>query len=350
LLVVRLGFVGDVFPGPGGLRLSPGVTEHLRSFDLLVANLESPLTSRPEPAVRKGTVLRSSPESVSLLAAMGVDVAGLANNHMFDFGPDGFADTVAALDAAGIRWVGAGADVREARRPLQVSVGDTSVGFVAYSAPQIETTVAGASSAGCAPASWPEMEAGVAEAARTADVVVVMVHWGLTGYELPTPDHRRACRDLVAAGATLVIGTHPHVVQGIAAVGGGLIAHSLGDFAFYPEIPSGRRINQYRARQTGCILGVEFDGHSVASHDVFLTRQRGSAVAVETSRRRSAAVARSSARIAVGSATYPATWRRYVLRRTVTRAVKRLAPWKWRTIRPGTIKGVGVALRELRRR
>lgn len=346
--MARIGFVGDVYPGSEeALTFDPGVLDRLHSVDLLVANLESPLTARLEPQVAKGTHLRSDPDGTGVLTEMGVGVASLANNHMFDFGVEGFRDTVAHLDASGIEWVGAGDDLAAARRPRLLEVAGMRIGFVAYSSPAIETVCATDHSPGCAPIDIDAMVHDVAAIRDRADVVTVLLHWGLMGYELPTALQRDIAQGLADAGADLVIGSHPHVLQGIRAAATGLVAYSLGDFAFHPRTASGRAVNQYRARQTGALLTVEVGGEDRMWHELFLTRQVGSRVGVEASPRRFRTVRRISAMVAGPDEGYLAVWKRYVLRRTVTRTLKRLAPWKWRTIRPGTVRGLGVALREL---
>ena len=274
--MVSIGFVGDVYPGRvAGLTIEPAVLSRLRQFDVLVANLEGPVTGLTEVAVEKGAHLRSAPGASTILDTKGVGVVSLANNHMFDFGTEGFRDTVSDLDRSGIAWVGAGEDLRSARRSL---IKDTDagmrVGFLAYSSPTIETVCATEQSAGCAPLDLGVMEQDVRLLAGNVDLAVVLLHWGLTGYELPTPEHYRLGPTLRAAGATLVVGSHSHVVQGIIMDGSGLVAFSLGDFAFYPETAEGRAVHQYRARQTGMILSVDVRRGGVVAHDVILTRQR----------------------------------------------------------------------------
>jgi poly-gamma-glutamate synthesis protein (capsule biosynthesis protein) len=340
-----------MYPGPvPGLSIEPAVLARLSVADLVVANLECPVTAVDQPAVEKGVHLRSSPVAAGMLDDVGVRVASLANNHMFDFGDDGFRDTVAYLEANEIAWVGAGRNLLTARQALVTSADGLSVGFLAYSAPEIETACATVQSPGCAPLDPGMIEMDVSKLAGDVDVTIVLLHWGLIGYELPKPEHLRLGRSFVDAGATLVVGSHPHVLQGIAEHGSGLMAFSLGDFAFYPATASGRAVNQYRARQTGMILTVEVEPGRVVSHEVFLTRQQGTHVGVEESRRRHAAVTRASARLTGPVADYQRRWKRHVVRRTLSRTVKRLAPWKWKTIRRGTVRGFGVALREIFKR
>ena len=346
-----IGFVGDVYPGPRpGLEVSPDVLRRLRSFDLLVANLEGPVTTIEEPAVSKGTHLRTAPLGVEILREMGIGVVSLANNHMYDFGVDGVEETTGHLDRIGITWVGVGSDLRSARTPRIIDMGGIRLGFLAYSSPTIETVCATPSSPGCAPLDEEIMRHDVSSLAESVDVAIVLLHWALTGYEVPTPDHRTLGESLIEAGATLVIGSHPHVIQGIVHTDSGLIAYSLGDFAFYPASAFGKAVNQYRARQTGLILSVDIGDGGVRGHDGELTRQIATLVSSESSPKRRRAVERASARLDDAGAAYQASWQRYVMRRTVSRTIRRLAPWRWRTIRRGTVRGFGVALREIFRR
>jgi poly-gamma-glutamate capsule biosynthesis protein CapA/YwtB (metallophosphatase superfamily) len=349
--MATLGFVGDVYPGPGpALGFSSEVLDGLGGLDLLVANLESPLTERVDPTEIKGTHLRSNPNAAGVLNDLGIDVVSLANNHMFDFGEDGFGDTATRLDSLGIRWLGAGFDLGSARRPLIIEAAGLAVGLLAYSDRSIETVCATETSAGCAPLEPDLVVEDVQALVDDVDVVVVLLHWGLIGYELPTPQQRGIASRVREAGATLVVGSHPHIVQGTESIGSGLIDFSLGDFAFYPASASGRPVNQFRTRQTGAILRVDVEPGRVESFELVLTRQTGSHIAMETSVGRHRAVAAASRRLAATGDPYRRRWKRYVLVRTAARTIKRLAPWRWRTIRPGTIRGFGVAMKELLRR
>ena len=349
--MVRLGFVGDVYPGPaGGLEMETAVLERLGDVDLLVANLEGPLTASVDDPLTKRTRLRSAPDTANLLGSMGIGLVSLANNHMFDFGAAGFHDSVTALERAGISWVGAGVDTASARRPVIHEIAGTRLGFLAYSARAIETVVATDDAPGCAPLDFDEIEADLRALGDAVDHSIVILHWGLTGYELPTPEDHSVGRKLVEAGAALVIGAHPHVAQGVVGFGSGLVAFSLGDFAFYPESADGRPVNQYRERQTGVFLTVGLSLEGPTTHDVVLTRQQGRRISLEEQPRRRGILERNSKKLRQSPVRYPTLWRRYVFRRTASRIVKRLAPWRWKTIRAGAFSGLGVAIREMLRR
>ena len=345
--MARIGFVGDVYPGPlPGLAVGGDVRELVGECDLLVANLEGPVTAVEAPAVAKGAHLRTAPSEADILRQMGVGVVSLANNHMFDFGAPGFEETLEYLKAAGIASVGAGSDLESARSPLIVDVEGMRIGFLAYSAAEIETVVATVASPGCAPLDPAHIEADIGRLNGSVDAVVVLLHWVFTGHEMPSPLHHALGPALIEAGATLVVGSHPHVAQGLLAHGNGLVAYSLGDFAFYPATASGRAVHQYRARQTGMFVVADLEPGRVVGHEVNLTRQRGISVEMERSRLRTRAVARSSRRVSRDGVSYQRSWKWYIVGRTL----QRLAPWKWKTIRPGTVKGFGVALRQIFKR
>lgn len=349
--MARLGFIGDVYPGTGSpVRIDPEVRRHLTGVDLLVANLEGPLTDSTGDPAAKGVHLRSAPDRTAQLVEMGIGIAVLANNHMFDYAHQGWADTVESLDAAGIDHLGAGADLTAATRPLVRRVDGLTIGFLAYSAREIETVCATEDAPGCAPLELDLIRDGLESLQRDVEVTVLFLHWGLMGYELPTPDQERLGRTLLDLGPTLVVGCHPHVVQGVVSRGSQLLAHSLGDFAFQNVTADGRAVDQHRVRQTGMLLTVDVGREGVRSHEVLLTRQQGLDVALETSSSRERAVGRASARIAGAPENYGKVWRRYVWRRTGRRMARRLAPWRWRTLSRGAVRGFRIALRELRRR
>src|SRR5262245_52561688 len=142
--MTTIAFLGDTLLGG---EAQPPLDEHGHDYplrrvqhlwadaDLVVANHEGPMTRRTKPSGkldtgRKRYWYRADPESAKTLAASGVGVVSLANNHVTDFGPEGLADTLTALDDAGIPHCGAGAEARAARRPVVVEVGGMRVGFL----------------------------------------------------------------------------------------------------------------------------------------------------------------------------------------------------------------------------
>ncbi len=218
------------------------VAHHLRAADLSVVNLEGPLTAGGK-RLPKNFNFRASPHLAAALSRAGIGAVSLANNHTMDFGPVGLEDTLAALRREGIAAFGAGATLPAARRGVVVERRGMRIGLLGYlflGEPSLEPreVFAGPRRPGAAghPASAAAVEAMVREDVprlRTAaDVVVVSFHWGREKRYEPEPYQQRLGRAAIEAGAALVLGHHPHVMQGIEAYGGGLIAYSLGNFVF----------------------------------------------------------------------------------------------------------------------
>jgi poly-gamma-glutamate synthesis protein (capsule biosynthesis protein) len=246
--------VGDVAldTGPEGRPLA--VLDLFRGHaDLMVANLETVLSRRTAGAVEKAVLLRADPGRARWLAAAGVSVVCVANNHTLDFGAAGFTDTLAALEEAGVTAAGrAGED--GAARPVVVPAGALRLGFLAYTeaAPRgAATPIAGFAAAAAA--------ADVRALRNACDAVVVHIHGGVENCRYPSPGQVAASRALLDAGATLVLGHHPHVVQGVERRGDGLIAYSLGNFQFRPV---------REAQRDTVALEVTLSRHRVLRHRI----------------------------------------------------------------------------------
>jgi poly-gamma-glutamate capsule biosynthesis protein CapA/YwtB (metallophosphatase superfamily) len=243
--VVEVIAAGDVMLGRGVTgEPSPfaAVSPWLRTADLVVGNLECTIAAGGTP--RPGPYrLRAPLSSAAALREAGFDVLGVANNHALDYGPEGLAETISRLRGAGIDAIGAGPDATAASQPLIREVGGLRLAFLAFSA--VPDPQDGLHDGGWGPARWDgEGSATAITAARAqADAVIVSIHWGYE-YELrPDPAQRDMAQAMLGAGADLVIGHHPHVVQGTAldfagateppaVVRGRFVAYSLGNFVF----------------------------------------------------------------------------------------------------------------------
>jgi hypothetical protein len=217
-------------------------TPLLRRADLAIGNLESTLSTNGEPTQGNDS-FGGSPALVPLLRRAGFDALSLANNHTGDYGPVALIETVEALASGPVAGFGAGPTLREASRPVILEVGGTRFAFVGFNAIG-ETPTATADSPGVlsvrmpprtgplVPADLDRVVRVVERASQAADAVVVLPHWGTQYTHTPEPIQRQVARVLVAAGADLVVGGHPHWVQGIDAVDGVPVLHSLGNFVF----------------------------------------------------------------------------------------------------------------------
>lgn len=209
------------------------VNELLAQANLVLGNLEGPLTERGQPFEGKRYVFRSPPDRVApALARAGIRLVSLANNHLMDYGLEGLRDTVRALDQAGIRYAGAGENLTAARRPAFVEIGRTRLALLAYSLTFPEEFWASAERAGTAFGHEHEVRADVAAARRDADIVLVSFHWGREGTTELRDYQRTLGHAAIDAGAAAVIGHHPHVLQGVEQYREGIILYSLGNFVF----------------------------------------------------------------------------------------------------------------------
>jgi poly-gamma-glutamate capsule biosynthesis protein CapA/YwtB (metallophosphatase superfamily) len=210
--------------------LAPEVVALAREADLFVLNLECCVSARGErwPDPRKPFFFRAPPMAAERLADFGVDCVSLANNHVLDFGPVALGDTLAHLDAAGVTWVGAGADVAEARRPRVLAAGGERLTVIAFS-DHPRSYAAGTDRPGIA---FVELGLGglpgwLVEAVEGArDPVLVLPHWGPNMTPAPIGPVRAAAAALRTAGAAFVAGHSAHVVHGVHD----RIAYDLGDF------------------------------------------------------------------------------------------------------------------------
>jgi len=249
---VRLLFAGDVMLGrgvgeiaeadPGGL--FQDVRFQVSSADFAAANLESPLTKRPHTSENPNE-LEASPASARLLADAGFDAMALANNHAGDAGPASVVDTIDALEAAGVRSVGAGTDAGEAFAPVVLERSGLRVALFAFDA------TGGGLRAGEGPGvAWLDVRriGDAVDAARaSADLVVVGLHAGAEYYPGRDPFTTRLARSFARMDVDVVWVSGPHVIRPTLVVdpdGDGrptVIATSLGNFLFDQSFPGTRR-------------------------------------------------------------------------------------------------------------
>lgn len=200
---------------------------------IIFGNVEGPLTNRGTPEPDKTFVFRSPPTKVSAaLKAAGFNVVSLANNHTLDYGADGLLQTIEVLNEAGILHSGAGADLMAARQPALIAVNGLKVAFLAYSMTLPENFFAGPGKAGTAFGHEAHVRADVQSARKQADIVLVSFHWGQEGKTTLREYQTRLGRIAIDAGASAVIGHHPHILQGIEQYKDGIILYSLGNFTF----------------------------------------------------------------------------------------------------------------------
>ncbi len=247
------------------------IRPRLSEADLAIVNVETAVASSGR-AETKTYTFRSDLSLPERLEVAGVDVGSLANNHALDFGPQALIETIDNLRAAGVEPVGAGADLAAALQPAEFVINDVRVAVLAGSQiiPDGGWPATG-SRAGIVSAGKHVIDAhsdnllNAVRAARvTHDVVLVVMHWGIEGDPCPSTIQRRLGALLRAAGATAVLGAHPHILQPIVtdpiSGGEGLVAYSLGNFIWDPRTG---------ATADSGVLQLQFEGAHLVGHRLY---------------------------------------------------------------------------------
>jgi len=231
----------------------------LRRADLRLVNCECALTAARRPVWKSGAVFKGLPSHAAGLTAVPFEAACLANNHVFDYGLSGFAETLRVLRRSGVRTVGAGLTHEEAAAPLRLAAGRTRITVVNFGEGEDLT----ASTGGPGTCGW-EIERLAGEVRRAkarGDFVIAVGHAGLEYIPVPPPYVAAAFRALSDAGADCVVGHHPHVPQGLETRRGRLIAYSLGNFAFFQPA-------ELHYRRTGFCLSLDIRAGRLAAWEV----------------------------------------------------------------------------------
>lgn len=237
---ITFGAVGDInFSGTCGEQMAAGgplwpfepALGHLRRADVLFGNMESVLLPPDYPDDQIDPAgLCGKYDGTAGLAGAGFDFMCLANNHVLDGGQVSMFHTQEALEARGIATGGVGRTQRQARRMRVIQAGGLRVGFLCY----CEDTNYSLGTTGPCHAYYTRRNvlADVRRSRPRVDVLVVSVHADLEFMGTPSAPRRANFREIASAGATIVLGTHPHVPQGVELIDGAVIAYSLGNFYF----------------------------------------------------------------------------------------------------------------------
>ncbi|HEX3082560.1 MAG TPA: CapA family protein [Candidatus Saccharimonadia bacterium] len=239
----------------------------LQRPNFTVADLECSFSDDRAVITQEGMTFVSPARGAAGLKAAGIDAVNLANNHSYNAGAAGYIDTINTLDSLGVAHFGGGRNDTEARTPLVRDVQGVRVAMLGYSS-IVGSHAAGPDDPGMGyldMAPWgtlnddqvKQMEADIRAAKAKADVVLVYYHWGTEYTHDANADQREVAHRAIDAGADVILGTHPHWVQGVEWYHNRLITYSLGNFIF----------DQEWANETkqGTILQMTFDGSTIAS-------------------------------------------------------------------------------------
>ena len=220
------------------------VLPELKKADIRFGGLEASLSDRGS-AVQGKIIMRHSPEMIKGYLAGGFDVVAFGSNHCMDYGIDPFLDTLELLEKNRIQYTGAGRNIHDARRPSIIEKKGTRVGFLSYVLELPLGWGAHPTKPGVAPLrqdalfgppylNEEELEDMIADIQKTrpdVDVLVCSYHWGTSQSRTLTLSQKAAAHAAIDAGADLIIGQHPHILQGIEVYRGKAIFYALGNFA-----------------------------------------------------------------------------------------------------------------------
>ena len=267
-----MAFTGPLAKDPAAVaeRIRPELLAVLRS-GVLLANLECVLYDDVAPG-QKGlgnSPMHSPTRTVDALKHLGVQVVSLANNHIRDFGRDAVRSTLRALDEAGIVHFGAGLDFDQASRPAFLDRDGLRLGFVGFGSSQYP----GKDREGTIPLEDRQARKIVARAAGDCDFLVVCIHDGIEAFDYPMRSTVKAARAFARAGAGLVVGSHPHCIQGVERRDGTDIFYSVGNFLipmFSPE-----PFERWRVQTALTLMGFEITMRQLAEAIVLEARIEG---------------------------------------------------------------------------
>lgn len=228
------GHVGDLIEQKGASHILEDVKLILLASDVNMVNLENPISERGTKEGDKQYTFKAKPRNLKVLTDGGINIVSLANNHVLDFGTDAFLDTLKHLKASNIRYVGAGEDDTSAYAPVYLDVKGTKLAFIAAShVIPFVSWHAGTKKPGVASTYEPtRVLSEIAKAKSKADIVAVYIHWGEEMNPYPLNYQKNLAKLYIDKGADIVVGSHPHVLQGIEYYKGKIIAYSLGNFIF----------------------------------------------------------------------------------------------------------------------
>ncbi len=233
------------------------LAEILKAADYRIFNLEIALTDADTPLRKAGPPLRAPTSCINGYKAVGVDLLGIANNHVLDHGYEGFASTVKTVDEAGIARVGGGFSQSEAREPKFVEIGGKKIGVYAC----CEHEFSWARDYGFGANGFDPLDSldEIAEAKAQCDYLIVLYHGGKEHYRYPSPRLRKVCRKIVEKGADIVLCQHTHCVGTEEDYKGGKIIYGQGNFVFVKN----RKEYPFEGWFTGMLVAIDFTDDGV---------------------------------------------------------------------------------------
>lgn len=212
----------------------------LERADITFGNLECPITTGGTPALKRSILLfKAEPENAEAIKGTGFDILNLANNHTMDYSTEGITNTMNILKDLNIDFIGAGHNYEEARKPFYIKKKSCKIGFLGYSVFPPEGYISFSDRPDVAKVDIEMLENEIKSAKKSCDFLIVSFHWGKEYEFYAGKMQKNLAHTVIDSGGDLVLGHHPHVLQGVERYKDRLIFYSLGNFIFDRQIQNG---------------------------------------------------------------------------------------------------------------
>ena len=204
--------------------------------DIVFGNLECPLSKDGVIRADKGSILYAPPDSINALKYLTYNILSIGNNHINDYGEGGLIKTIEILKNEKIPFFGAGRNLEEANREVIIEKNCLKLSFMGYTTDEthVKSIIADADTAGCVFYDFKKIKKDIERVKTQSDIICISLHWGHEHYLYPSPAQVELAHQIIDAGAHIVIGHHPHIIQGFERYKRAIIFYSLGNF-FFPD-------------------------------------------------------------------------------------------------------------------
>jgi hypothetical protein len=332
--------------------LFSSVINLFKAADIVIANLENPLLEMNQGTPVSGKcTLRGCTGWADVIKGAGISLVSLANNHMMDYGEEGLSSTLEALERVGLHYVGAGKNYTDANKPLYLDINGNKVAVLARSSVVVaSSSYAGDNIPGVAYLDVDETLKNLSACKKIADYVILIMHWGIEEYDYPSPEQRKLAKKIIDSGADIILGHHPHVIQGAEKMKNGFVHYSSGNFLFNEfnwsfinmDGESQETISRLsKKNREGMILDVEFKDAQIIFNSVHTRINSSGDVVLDDTRERKKEFEKLCRRLHWPG--YRFGWRLYAAHREfvlrILPLVKGKFTWeKIKKIRPGHFK------------
>lgn len=234
------------------------ILDRLNKADFRMFNIEAALTTGGKPITKCGPCLRMDPRGMSTIKKFGIDLAAIGNNHTYDFGAEGFVDTLNTLKENGVPYVGGGETKEEVKKPFIFEKEGKKIGVYCCCEHEFSWfSDYGIGTNGFDPLETPDE---IAELKKSVDFLIVLYHGGRECYRYPFPYMQKVCRKIAEKGADLVVCQHTHCIGSEEDYKGSKIIYGTGNFVFCKYIDYDEGIFE----QTAMLLEVTIEGDKVS--------------------------------------------------------------------------------------